>query len=338
MERGNELSELRWNPLLEQWVVTATHRQERTFFPPDDYCPLCPTKEGGFPTEVPLPDYELVTFDNKFPSFHRNPPEPAVEGTDLYKVRPAAGVCEVVLYSPDHNSSLAEKTEEEIERLVYVWTDRYIELGNLDYVDYVFIFENKGKEIGVTLNHPHGQIYAYPFIPPIVDRELSASRSHMEKHGSCLLCDIIKEEVRDTMRIVAKNNHFIAFIPFYARYPYEVHILHNEHKLSLAEFDADEKHSLASILKVVMSKYDNLWGISFPYMMVMHQAPVDGKPHDYYHFHIEFYPPLRTQTKLKYLAGSESGAGVFINDTLAEEKAEELRTTAPVTTIEEMLG
>jgi UDPglucose--hexose-1-phosphate uridylyltransferase len=136
---------------------------------------------------------------------------------------------------------------------------------------------------------------------------------------------------------VAKNDHFIAFIPFYARYPYEVHILHNEHKLSLAEFDGAEKHSLANILKTVMSKYDNLWGISFPYMMVMHQAPVDGKPHDYYHFHIEFYPPLRTQTKLKYLAGSESGAGVFINDTLAEEKAEELRNTTPVTTIEEML-
>lgn len=332
------MSELRWNPLLEQWVVTATHRQERTFFPPDDYCPLCPTKEGGFPTEVPLTDYEMVVFDNKFPSFHRNPPEPAVEPTDLYKVRPAAGVCEVVLYSPEHNGSLAEKTEEEIEQLVYVWTDRYEELGNLDYVDYVFIFENKGKEIGVTLNHPHGQIYAYPFVPPIVERELAASRTHKEKHGSCLLCDIMAEETRDTRRIVAKNDHFIGFIPFYARYPYEVHILSIEHKLSLAEFDEDEKRSLANILKIVMAKYDNLWGISFPYMMVLHQAPVDGKPHDYYHFHIEFYPPLRTKDKLKYLAGSESGAGVFINDTLAEEKAEELRNTVPVTSLHDMLG
>lgn len=331
------MSELRWNPLLQQWVVTATHRQDRTFFPPDDYCPLCPTKEGGFPTEVPLPDYEMVAFDNKFPSFHRNPPEPAVRSTNLYKVRPAIGACEVVLYSPEHTGSLAEKSVEEIEQLIYVWADRYEELGNLDYVDYVFIFENKGKEIGVTLSHPHGQIYAYPFIPPIIEKELFSSKEHMEKHGSCLLCDVIQEEIQDTRRLVAKNVHFIAFIPFYARYPYEVHILSTEHQRSLLDFDDAAKRSLAEIMKIVMCKYDNLWNISFPYMMVMHQAPVDGGDYDYYHFHIEFYPPLRTKTKLKYLAGSESGAGVFINDTLAEEKAEELRNSEPVTSIEEIL-
>lgn len=331
------MSELRWNPLLEQWVVTATHRQDRTFFPPDDYCPLCPTKEGGFPTEVPESDYEMVTFDNKFPSFHRIPPKPAVKSTDFYKVLPAAGVCEVVLYSPEHTGSLAEKSVDEIENLVYVWTDRYNELGNLDYVNYVFIFENKGKEIGVTLDHPHGQIYAYPFIPPMIEKELSASKKHMNKTGSCLLCDVIDEEIRDTRRIVAKTDYFIAFIPFYARYPYEVHILPLQHKLSLQEFDEEMKRSLAEILKIVMNKYDNLWGISFPYMMVLHQAPADGENYDYYHFHIEFYPPLRTKTKLKYLAGSESGAGVFINDTLAEEKAEELRNSEPKTTIIAML-
>ncbi|MGB9588701.1 MAG: galactose-1-phosphate uridylyltransferase, partial [Armatimonadota bacterium] len=147
------MSELRWHPLLEQWVITATHRQERTFFPPDDYCPLCPTHEGSFPTEVPLPDYELVTFENKFPSLRRCPPEPAVQETDLFKVRPASGVCEVVLYSPEHTGSLTDKSEVEIERLIHVWTDKYLELGALDFVDYVFVFENKGKEIGVTLTH-----------------------------------------------------------------------------------------------------------------------------------------------------------------------------------------
>lgn len=325
------MSELRWHPLLEQWVITATHRQDRTFFPPDDYCPLCPTKNGGFPTEIPSEDFDLVTFDNKFPSLRRCPPEPAVEETALYKVRPAAGVCEVVLYSPEHVGTLTDKTEREIEKLVCVWTDRYAELGALEYVDYVFIFENKGREIGVTLAHPHGQIYAYPFIPPVIEKELGACRKHTEKTGRCLLCDVLAEEMKDGRRIVASNDHFVAFIPFYARYPYEVHILSREHKLSLADFGEAEQGSLARMLKTILLKYDNLWGISFPYMMVLHQKPTDGEPHDYYHFHIEFYPPYRTKEKLKYLAGSEAGAGVFINDTLAEEKAQELRDTSPKT-------
>jgi len=323
------MSELRWNPLLEQWVITATHRQERTFFPPDDYCPLCPTKPGGFPTEIPEESYELVTFDNKFPSLHRVAPEPAVKETDLYKIRKAEGVCEVVLYTQDHTTSLAEESEENIEQLIYVWTDRYIELGKLEYVDYVFIFENKGKEIGVTLTHPHGQIYAYPFIPPVIEKELNASKKHKRKTGHCLLCDVLAEEMKDGRRLVYENEHFVAIIPFYARYPYEVHILPKKHQRSLTEFNKAEKHSLANVLKTVLAKFDNLWGISFPYMMVMHQKPTDGKAHGYYHFHIEFYPPYRTPGKLKFLAGSESGAGVFINDTLAEEKAKELRETDP---------
>jgi len=325
------LSELRWHPLLEQWVITATHRQERTFFPPDDYCPLCPTKENGFPTEIPCADFDLVTFENKFPSLKRCPPEPAVEGTELYRIRPAEGVCEVILYSPEHTGTLTDKSEEEIEKLVHVWTDRYIELGALDFVDYVFVFENKGKEIGVTLSHPHGQIYAYPFMPPIIEKELASSRKHKEKTGRCLLCDILAEELKDGRRLVVSNEHFVAFIPFYARYPYEVHILPRDHRLCLTDFSDAEKGSLASVLKKVLLKYDNLWGMSMPYMMVLHQKPTDGGSHDHYHFHIEFYPPYRTKEKLKYLAGSESGAGVFINDTLAEEKATELREAEPRT-------
>ena len=325
------MSELRWNPLLEQWVITATHRQERTFFPPDDYCPLCPTKEGGYPTEVPAPDYEIVAFENRFPSLQTHPPEPAVESRDIYKIRPASGVCEVVLYSPEHAGSLTDESEEEIERLIHVWTDRYIELGKLDFVDYVFIFENKGKEIGVTLTHPHGQIYAYPFVPPVIRKELESCRKFRRKTGECLLCRILSQELADGRRTVAENEHFAAFVPFFARWPYEMHILPKAHSLSLPDFSDSEKRALAGILKTILLKYDNLWGFSLPYMMVMHQKPTDGKPHDYYHFHIEFYPPYRTEDKLKYLAGSESGAGVFINDTLAEEKAEELRNADPRT-------
>jgi UDPglucose--hexose-1-phosphate uridylyltransferase len=320
------VSELRWNPLLGEWVATATHRQERTFMPPADFCPLCPTKPGGFPTEVPESDYDLVVFENRFPSLRPDPPVPAVEGTELYPVRPAKGVCEVVLYTPHHSSTLAAEPVEQIYKLVRVWTDRFIELGALPFVDYVFEFENKGEAIGVTLHHPHGQIYAYPFIPPRVEIELEQSRAHLEKTGRCLLCDIVAEERRVSRRVVAENESFVAYIPFFARYPYEVHIASLKHLQALTDMSDAEQRDLAEMLKLVMVAYDKLFNLSFPYMMVLHQRPTDGAVYDYYHFHIEFYPPLRTATKLKYLAGSETGAGMFINDTLAEEKAAELRS------------
>lgn len=325
------MSELRWNPLLGEWVATATHRQERTFLPPADFCPLCPTKPGGFPTEVPEPAYDIVAFENRFPSLRPDPPAPAIDGTELYPVRPAEGVCEVILYSPKHTTTLAQEPVEQIDKLIRVWTDRFNELGAHPFVDYVFIFENKGEAIGVTLHHPHGQIYAYPFIPPRIARELEQSLAHQERTGHCLMCDIIEEERTDGRRIVAENESFIAYVPFFARWPYEVHVASTRHLQALSDLERSEQTSLAEILKMLLVAYDKLFNISFPYMMVMHQSPVDGGVYDYYHFHIEFYPPLRTATKLKYLAGSETGAGMFINDTLAEEKAAEVRAhIAPV--------
>jgi UDPglucose--hexose-1-phosphate uridylyltransferase len=314
-----------------EWVATATHRQTRTFLPPADFCPLCPTKPGGFPTEIPEPTYDIVAFENRFPSLQPEPPTPAVEGSELYPVRPGLGVCEVLVYTPNHNSTLAQEPVEQIYKLVEVWTDRFRELSAHEFVEYVFIFENKGEAIGVTLHHPHGQIYAYPFIPPRVERELELSRAHSEKTGRCLLCDILANEKRDGRRVVAENDSFAAYIPFFARYPYEVHITSARHLQALTDMTGAEQRDLASILKTVLAAYDKLFDLSFPYMMVLHQRPTDGGVYDYYHFHIEFYPPLRTATKLKYLAGSESGAGMFINDTLAEEKAAELRArVAPV--------
>jgi UDPglucose--hexose-1-phosphate uridylyltransferase len=168
------MSELRWNPTLEEWVVTATQRQDRTFFPPPDYDPLAPTHPGGFPTEIPAPTYEIAVFENKFPSFRRDPPQPAVAGTELEPVEMSRGVCEVVCYTPRLDAELATLPLKKVEQLVHVWTDRYEALGARDYVHYVYIFENKGREIGVTLAHPHGQIYAYPFVPPIPAREPAA--------------------------------------------------------------------------------------------------------------------------------------------------------------------
>ncbi|MBV9849770.1 MAG: galactose-1-phosphate uridylyltransferase [Armatimonadetes bacterium] len=326
------MSELRWHPILEEWVITATHRQDRTFFPPPDYNPLAPTKPGGFPTEIPAPDYDIVVFENKFPSLRRDPPAPAVEGTELMPVRPADGVCEVVVYTPQADATLAELPLDKIEHLIWVWTDRFAELGARPEVEYVFIFENKGREIGVTLAHPHGQIYAYPFIPPKLQTELNAAKKHWDKTGRNLFLDVLQQELEDGRRVVVQNDSFVATVPFFARYPYEVHITARRPGASaLTDMDRKEQRDLATILKTILGKYDNLFGFSLPYMMVLHQRPTTGGADEFphYQFHIEFYPPYRTKDKLKYLAGSESGAGAYINDTLAEEKAAELRALEP---------
>ncbi len=319
------MSELRWNPLLGEWVATATNRQERTFLPPADFCPLCPTVPGGFPTEVPEADYDIVVFENRFPSLRSSPGVPSIASTELCQVRPAQGICEVILYAPRHASTLAQEPVEQIHKLVLVWTDRFREIGALEFVDYVFIFENKGEAIGVTLHHPHGQIYGYPFIPPRIARELEQSRLHTEKTGHCLICDVRSEERRDGRRMIGENKSFTAYIPFFARWPYEVHIVSVRHVQALTDLTAPELRDLASVLKSLLAAYDRLFALSFPYMMVIHQRPTDGHSYDHYHLHLEFYPPMRSAGRLKYLAGSESGAGMFINDTLAEQKAAELR-------------
>ena len=323
------MSELRYNPILEEWVITATHRQDRTFFPPPDYNPLAPTKPGGFPTEIPTSTYEIAVFENKFPSLRREAPFPAIEGTELTPVLPSQGLCEVVCYTPQADAELATLPVRKVEELIYVWADRFEELEKRDFIQYIFIFENKGKEIGVTLAHPHGQIYAYPFIPPILQRELHACRKYYDKKGRDLLGDLLAQELADGRRIVAENPHFVAVVPFFARYPYEVHILPRAVRPAITDFNPEEKRALAEMMKTVMEKYNNLWNRSMPYIMSMHQRPTDGGNHDYYRFHIEFTPPYRTPDKLKFLAGSEAGAGVYINDTHAETTAQTLRETEP---------
>jgi len=319
------MSELRYNPLLGEWIATATQRQDRTFLPPADFCPLCPTKPGKFPTEVPEPDYDIVAFENRFPSLKREPETPSIEGDEIYNVEPSIGVCEVILYSPDHSTSLAAEPVERIHKLVRVWRHRFEELEKHGFVKYVFIFENKGEAVGVTLHHPHGQIYAYPFVPPVVAKELELSSNYQEETGRCLLCDILDKETTSGIRIISENDSFAAYIPFFARYPYEVHISPRRHIQAFTDFSVAEERDLAAVLKQVLAAYDRLFDRSFPYIMAIHQRPTDGSHYDHYHFHIEFYPPMRTAEKLKYLAGSEAGAGMFINDTLPEVKAEELR-------------
>ncbi len=320
------MNQLRWDPTLREWVAYATHRQDRTFLPPAEYCPLDPTKPGGFPTEVPREHYDIVVFENKFPSLARDVPEPDEKGTALTPTAPGLGVCEVVLYSDDHDATLAGMSERLIRNLIEVWADRYEELGAREEVRYVFIFENKGEAIGVTLHHPHGQIYAYPFVPPRPKKELEAAREYKTHSGGCLHCDLLSQEHEDGRRMVAKGEHLSAFIPFYAHFPFEAHVYSRRCASSIADLDAAERWDLARVLKRLLIGYDALFGFSLPYMMVMHQSPTDGEDYEgVAHFHVEFYPPNRTADKLKYLAGSETGAGAFIMDVLPEKTAETLR-------------
>lgn len=318
------MSELRWNPQLQTWVIVASHRQDRTYKPPAEFCPLCPTKLGAFPTEVPAENYEIVVFENKFPGLKTPPPQEEVSGSALYPVAPALGVCEVVLYSPKHNGSLAEESEQHLVNLIRVWTDRYQDLKSRDDLHYVLIFENKGEAVGVTLHHPHGQIYGFPFIPPVLETELASAKNHQEKTGNCLYCDILEEEYTSTKRLVVDGEHFVAFVPFFARYPYEVHLYSKRHLGALPELTEAEQWDLARVLQGLIRRYDALFGFPLPYIMVLHQNPTQGE-YPEYHLHFEFYPLNRSATKLKYLAGVESGAGTFVTDLSPEAQARDLR-------------
>jgi len=316
------MTELRWNPTVREWVSTASHRQDRPQMP-EDWCPFCPGS-GRVPDQ-----YDCYIYPNDFAAFSIPPPEPAIQGDDFYRVARSRGKCDVVLYSSDHNTSLPQLPLDHLVKLVQLWRKRFGELKAMPGIRYVLIFENKGAVIGVTMPHPHGQIYAFPFIPPRLKRELEAARAFERAHRRCLFCDILKKERRDGRRMVAENETFTAFIPFYARWPYEVHIFSRRHLGALEQFRASEERGLAEILKWLTLKYDNLYQFSFPYMMLMHQAPVRGNFPEF-HFHIEFYPPHRSKEELKYLASVETGAGTFLNDSLAEEKAAELRGVPPV--------
>jgi len=273
-----------------------------------------------------VPDFEFAVFENKFPALRRQPPAPAISGNALHPVRPSRGVCEVILYTAAHEGTLTDQPVETIRRLIEVWTDRYQELGSLPGIRYVYIFENKGDAIGVTLTHPHGQIYAFPFIPPVIARELRAARRHHRRTGRCLFCDVVADELAAKERILFASRHFVVAVPFYAHWPYETHVWARGHRLSLTDLSGVERQDLARVLKRLLVAFDHLWDRSLPYMMVMHQSPTDGRDHSHdSHFHIEFYPPYRARDKLKYLASVESGAGTFLNDTLPEQTAAELR-------------
>lgn len=293
--------------------------------PPPEYNPLAPTSNPEFPTELPQGQYDVAVFDNRFPSMTPQADHPPAS---IMETLPANGGCEVVVFTQDPNTSLGALPLDHLDLLLQVWADRTHILGNSPQIQYVLPFENKGVEVGVTLHHPHGQIYAYPFVPPVPARMVEQQQAYYQQHQRGLLQDWIQKEIVDNQRILYQDEWAIAFVPVCARYPYEVWIAPIQPVATLMDLAPEQRWSLAKALKTVTLKYDGLWNRPFPYLMAWFQAPTDDRPHPEFHLHAEFYPPYRTPDKLKYLAGTELAAGMFANDALPEEKAKELQAVS----------
>lgn len=313
---------LRWHPLRGEWVAYASFRQNRTFLPPPEYNPLAVTTDPANPTELPQGDWQIAVFDNRFPSLDLNSHEPPQL---IIPTLPATGKCEVVVFTQDSQSSLGKLPLSQIELLIQVWAVRTEEIAHHPEIHYVLPFENRGTAMGVTLNHPHGQIYAYPVIPPVPERMQQQAKKYFAENGTGPLEDMINKEIQEGKRIIYQGEHAVAFIPACARYPYEVWVAPIKATPTFSALNEEQRTDLARALKTVLMKYDALWDRPFPYLMAWYQAPTDGEPHPEAHLHAEFYPPYRTIDKLKYLAGTELAAGLFVMDALPEDKALELQ-------------
>ena len=313
---------LRWHPLRGEWVAYAAYRQDRTFLPPPQYDPLSVTVDPANPTELPRGDYEVAVFDNRFPSLTplaHDPPQLIVP------TAPAGGQCEVVVFTQDGAGSLGALALGHVELLLQVWGERTARLAAKSAIAYVLPFENRGAEVGVTLHHPHGQIYAYPFVPPVPQRMLAQEAEFYEIHNEALLVDLARREADSAERLLYRGEHAIAFVPACARYPYEVWVMPSAQVENFNALAPHQRRDLARALKTVLLKYEALWQRPFPYLMAWYQAPPDGRPHPETQLHAQFYPPYRTRDRLKYLAGTELAAGMFAMDALPEDKARELQ-------------
>jgi UDPglucose--hexose-1-phosphate uridylyltransferase len=333
--------EQRWHPLREEWVIVAAHRNDRPWVgetrernarevpPYAADCPLCPRNRRV--SGVTNPDYECIfIFDNDMPCVGPKAPHDLDAAPGIYLNRAAAGVARVVCYAPRHDLSLGELRRDQVAALLAAWQEQYRELGAWPEVNHVLMFENKGEAVGVSNPHPHCQIYATNFVFKTIENEAAISNRYLAEHGRVLLEDVIATEQADGRRILCQNDSAIAFVPYFARYAYETFVAPRQAHASLAGLSVAELRDLAAVLHEVLVRFDNLWEMPFPYVMALHQAPTDGEPHDGFHFHIEFHPPLRKPNLLKYLAGPEIGGGSFLSDTAPEEKAAELQAVSTV--------
>ena len=306
-------SETRDDRLLGDTVAIASHRQGRTYHPPADQCPLCPSRDGML-SEIPASDYEVVVFENRFPS-----------------LTGGKGRCEVVCFTSDHDASFASLTPERARLVLDAWTDRTRDLSQLPGVVQVFPFENRGEEIGVTLGHPHGQIYGYPFTTPRTALMLRSLAAHRERTGRNLFDDVLADEIADGGRIVLAGEHWTAFVPYAAHWPYEVHLYPNRRVPDLLGLDEDTRAEFPAVYLELLRRFDRIFGDGqppTPYISGWHQAPFTDPARRDFALHLELFTIRRTSGKLKFLAGSESGMGAFVNDVPPESAALRLREVA----------
>jgi len=324
-------SELRRDRMLDEWVVIAAHRQSRTHLPAAADCPLCPTLPDGPPTEVPAADYDVVVFENRFPALAGALGSPAGAGlfdgraeVDRLAARPGSGRCEVVCFSSAHSRSYGSLPKQRLRTLGAAWADRIRELSRHPAVEHVLVFENRGQEIGVTLDHPHGQIYGYPFVPPYTRRHLEVAGAHRARTGRCLVCDL-SAEAEAGCRLIAATEHALAYVPMAARWPYEAHVVPRTHVPDLAALDDDQRDDLVILSGRVAHAFDQLFDGLTPYIAAWQGAPTRTQGRDDLHLHQQIFTVRRAEQKLKHLAGSESAAGVFVNDIVPETAAQRLR-------------
>ncbi len=326
----------RYNPLTDEWILVSPHRTKRPWRgqverPPADTrpryeptCYLCPgnTRAGG----VVNPAYESTyVFDNDYMALLPQIPSGEMGDGNLLRARSERGLCRVICYSPDHSLTLAEMAQQDIERVVNVWSEQYLELGSRPFIDYVQIFENKGAVMGCSNPHPHGQIWCNETVPQIPHIEGVNQARYAAENGSCMLCEYARTEVTRQERVVCANDRFVAVVPFWATWPFETMIIAREHVTCLSDLDDTARAALANIIKRVTVRYDNLFEVSFPYTMGLHQRSTDGKEHPEWHFHMHFYPPLlRSATVRKFMVGYEMLANPQ-RDLTAETAAARLR-------------
>jgi UDPglucose--hexose-1-phosphate uridylyltransferase len=317
-------SEIRWDAVAREWAVIAGHRQQRTYKPPTSECPLCPT-HGETLTEIPEPDYDVVVFENRFASLSTQAAEfVPVHDVEPFRSGPGIGRCEVVVFTSDHNAAFRSLPARRVRTIVDAWAQRSEELARLAGVGWVYCFENRGDEIGVTLAHPHGQIYAYPFVPTRLERAAQTLFDHNQRTGSCLQCEIVEAEIAAGERTVVQSPHWVAYVPFAARWPYEVRIVPRRHVGRLPHLTSAERDDLAAVYPDVLGRFDRLFSTPAPYIGGWDQSP-NGPLGPTWHLSADVFTIRRAEGKLKYLAGSESGAAVWINDIAPERAAAALR-------------
>jgi UDPglucose--hexose-1-phosphate uridylyltransferase len=338
---NNEVWEQRWHPLFEEWVVVASHRQNRPWkyknekiynidFPSyDPNCYLCPSNERVYGQKNP--NYKQVfVFNNDYPSISQQAPKQISKTFGIYKNRPATGISKVICYTPTHNITMAELNQDQIAKIIRIWQKETQKLSKFSEINNIIIIENKGEICGASSTHSHGQIFGTNFSYKNIDLYVNAAKKYFLKNNKILFCDIILSEKQDNKRIIYENDTAIAFLPFFSKYPYEVYITTKKTYQNISQLSRDEINDFADALRISLVKLDNIWKISFPYSMMVYQLPINCKDYPFFHFYLAIYSSYRKNGIMKYLGGIEIGGGNIHSDTSPEKTAAILKNASTI--------